>query len=144
MSAVEPIPVGALTMTFHVDSADSGGSHTVFEVSVPAGARVPMPHSHDSFDETIYGLRGSTRWTVDGVELTIAPGDSLCVRRGLIHGFVNDSGADATFLAVAAPGVFGSAYFHELGAVLAAAAGGPPDLTALSAVMRRHGLTPAP
>jgi hypothetical protein len=28
--------------------------------------------------------------------------------------------------------------------VLAAAAGGRPDLTAIGAVMRRHGLTPAP
>ena len=40
-------------------------------------------------------------------------------------------------------GVFGPAYFREVGAVLAAAQGGPPDLAALGEVMRRHGLTPA-
>jgi hypothetical protein len=40
--------------------------------------------------------------------------------------------------------VFGPAYFREIGEVLALNAGGPPDLTALGAVMRRHGLTPAP
>jgi hypothetical protein len=39
--------------------------------------------------------------------------------------------------------VFGPAYFREVGAVLAAAQGGPPDLAALGEVMRRHGLTPA-
>ena len=32
----------------------------------------------------------------------------------------------------------------EVAAVLDAAAGGPPDLTAIGDVMRRHGITPAP
>ena len=50
---------------------------------------------------------------------------------------------DATFLAIATPGVFGPAYFREIGAVVAAAGGGPPDLAAIGEVMRRHGLTPA-
>ena len=47
------------------------------------------------------------------------------------------------FLAIASPGVFGPAYFREVGAVLAACAGGPPDHAALAQVMHRHGLTPA-
>ena len=64
--------------------------------------------------------------------------------RGAVHGFQNSGSTDATFLAVASPGVFGTAYFHEVGEVLAASAGGPPDLSALMEVMRRHGLTPAP
>ncbi len=55
----------------------------------------------------------------------------------------NGGGTDATFLAIASPGVFGPAYFREVGEVLAASAGGPPDVTALAEVMRRHGLTPA-
>jgi hypothetical protein len=58
-----------------------------------------------------------------------------------VHGFANHGTADATFLAVATPGVFGSAYFREVGDVLASE--GAPDLGALAAVMRRHGLTPA-
>jgi hypothetical protein len=40
--------------------------------------------------------------------------------------------------------VFGPAYFHDIGEVLATSAGGPPDHAALAEVMRRHGLTPAP
>jgi hypothetical protein len=39
--------------------------------------------------------------------------------------------------------VFGPDYFLEIRNVLAASAGGPPDLDALVTVMRRHGLTPA-
>jgi len=45
--------------------------------------------------------------------------------------------------AIASPGVFGPAYFREVGEVLAASAAGPPDVAALAEVMRRHGLTPA-
>jgi quercetin dioxygenase-like cupin family protein len=143
MPKAEPISVGALTMTFHVDAEQSDGSLTVFEVDVPAGARVPAPHSHDAFEETIYGLRGTTRWTVDGADVVVGPGESVCIRRGVVHGFANDSGDGATFLAIASPGVFGPAYFRELGAVFAAARDGRPDPHAIGDVMRRHGLTPA-
>jgi quercetin dioxygenase-like cupin family protein len=143
MPTAKPIPVGALTMTFHVDAEQSDGSLTVFEVDVPVGARVPAPHSHDGFEETIFGLRGTTRWTVDGGEILIEPGESVCIRRGVVHGFVNDSALDATFLALASPGVFGPEYFRELGAVLASASDGPPAPEAVAEVMRRHGLTPA-
>jgi hypothetical protein len=47
-------------------------------------------------------------------------------------------------LAVVTPGVLSPDYFRELAALVGAAASGPPDLTAIAAVMRRHGLTPAP
>jgi quercetin dioxygenase-like cupin family protein len=143
MPKAKPIPVGALTMTFHVEAEQSNGSLTVFEVDVPVGARVPAPHSHDEFEETIFGLRGTTTWTVDGSEIAVGPGESVCIRRGVIHGFVNDSDHEATFLAIASPGVFGPAYFREIGAVLASAGGGSPDPGAVADVMRRHGLTPA-
>jgi quercetin dioxygenase-like cupin family protein len=143
MPTAKPIPVGALTMTFHVDAEQSNGSLTVFEVDVPIGARVPAPHSHDEFEETIFGLRGTTRWTVDGNDMVIGPGESVCIPRGVVHGFVNDSDHAATFLAIASPGVFGPDYFRELGAVLASPGGGSPDPAAVADVMRRHGLTPA-
>ena len=47
------------------------------------------------------------------------------------------------FLAIASPGVFGPAYFQEVGEVVAASAGGRPDYAAVAQVMLRHGLTPA-
>ncbi|HEX6624109.1 MAG TPA: hypothetical protein VF064_10385, partial [Pyrinomonadaceae bacterium] len=71
-------------------------------------------------------------------------GEAVCVPRGAVHGFENRGSADARFLAIATPGVFGPAYFREVGEILAASAGGPPDLAALGEVMGRHGLTPAP
>ena len=140
-ATAETITVGQLGVRFLVEGADSGGSVSVFECYVPANANMPAPHSHDAFEETIYGLKGATTWTVDGESIEIGVGEALCVPRGAIHGFQNGGSTDATFLAIASPGVFGPAYFREVGAILAASAGGPPDLAALAQVMLRHGLT---
>jgi quercetin dioxygenase-like cupin family protein len=140
----ETITVGQLGVRFLVDAGDSNGSAAVFECYVPANSRMPAPHSHDAFEETIYGLEGVSTWTLDGETIEIGPGEAVCVPRGAIHGFENRGNSNVKFLAIATPGVFGPAYFHEVGEVLAASAGGPPDLSALMEVMRRHGLTPAP
>jgi quercetin dioxygenase-like cupin family protein len=139
----ETITVGQLGVRFLVEAGDSNGSAAVFECYVPANSRMPAPHSHDAFEETIYGLEGVSTWTVDGETIEIGPGEAVCVTRGAIHAFENRGGVDAKFLAIATPGVFGPEYFHEVGEVLAASAGGPPDLGAVAEVMRRHGLTPA-
>jgi quercetin dioxygenase-like cupin family protein len=140
METRETIHLGQIAIDFVVEADDSGGSHTVFECSVAAGARVPLPHSHDSFEETIYGLEGVSTFTVDGVAHEIAPGAAICIRRGQVHGFVNDSSEDTKFLAIATPGVFGPDYFRELAELVAG--GGPPDPAGIAAVMGRHGLTP--
>lgn len=142
-STAAAIHVGAVSIDFLVDADDSGGSVTVFECVVPADAKVPVPHSHDAFEETIYGLEGVCTWTIDGQARELGPGESVCIPRGQVHGFENRGGVDAKFLAIATPGVFGPAYFRDVAQVLAAAAGGPPDLAAIGEVMRRHGLTPA-
>jgi quercetin dioxygenase-like cupin family protein len=141
--ANETIAVGALNVCFLVEADDSNGSAAIFECYVPADSRMPAPHSHDAFEETIYGLEGTSTWTVDGETIEIGPGEAVCVPRGAIHGFENRGTLDAKFLAIATPGVFGPDYFREIDQVLAASAGGPPDLAAVAEVMRRHGLTPA-
>lgn len=140
----ETIKVGDVGVRFLVEAADSNGTASVFECDVPAGSRMPAPHSHHGFEETIYGLKGTTSWTIDGETVDVAPGDAVCVRRRQIHGFENRGDIDATFLALATPGVFGAAYFREIAEVLDASAGGPPNLAAIGEIMRRHGLTPAP
>ena len=140
----QKITLGEIAVRFLVEGEDSNGSASVFECQIPAGAKMPMPHSHDAFEETIYGLEGFTTWTVDGKTVEVGVGEALCVPRGAVHGFGNHGDADATYLAIATPGVFGPDYFREVGEVLAASAGGPPDGTALAEVMQRHGLTPAP
>jgi quercetin dioxygenase-like cupin family protein len=141
-TAAEPIQVGALAVRFHVDADESGGSVSVFECDVPANARMPAPHSHDDFDETVYALDGVTSFTVGGTRTDLNPGEALFIPRRVIHGFVNGGEVDARFLAVITPGLLGSAYFRDVAEILARA--GPPDVEKLGEIMRRHGLTPAP
>ena len=140
----ETIQVGAMGIRFLVEAADSNGSVSVFECFVPADSRMPAPHSHDAFEETIYGLDGVTSWTVDGRAVELGVGDALCVRRGAVHGFQNGSAQYARFLAVAIPGLMSPDCFREIHDVLGASGGGPADLAKVGEVMRRHGLTPAP
>src|SRR5689334_22035640 len=52
------ITIGSIIVDFIMEAADSGGVATVFECIVAAGDQMPPPHSHDAFDETIYGLDG--------------------------------------------------------------------------------------
>jgi quercetin dioxygenase-like cupin family protein len=143
-ASTEVIQVGALSVRFLVEAADSNGSASVFECFVPADSKMPAPHRHDAFEETIYGLEGTTTWTVDGRTLDIRPGEAFCVPRGAVHGFENHGTAAAKFLAISSPGVMTPEYFREIHEVLAATPGGPPDLAKIVEVMRRHGLTPAP
>jgi quercetin dioxygenase-like cupin family protein len=141
-SMQEEIRVGELAIRFLVEGGQAAGAVALFEFDVPAGSRVAAPHSHDGYEETIYGLDGVLTWTVEGVSTDVGPGAALVIPRGAVHQFENRSDADARALAVVTPGILGPGYFREVGAILDAAAGGPPDLEAIGAVMRRHGLTP--
>src|SRR4051794_8490779 len=140
-STHSPIDLGPITVTFSVTAEQSNGTITVQRCDVRAGAGVPFAHSHDAFEETIHGLEGVTTFTIDGEPVEIGVGDTVCIPRGAVHSFWVDD-HDASFLAIATPGVFGPDYFLEIqGAVRAA--GGRPDPADLAAIMRRHGLTPA-
>jgi quercetin dioxygenase-like cupin family protein len=142
-STREAIAIGELTIRFLLEGGQSVGSVAVFEFDVPAGAGVAAAHSHDGYEETIYGLEGVLTWTVEGAPTDVGPGEALFIPRGAVHHFDNAGAADARALAIVTPGVLGPDYFREVAAVLDASAGGPPDLAAIGAVMRRHGLTPA-
>jgi quercetin dioxygenase-like cupin family protein len=139
----EAIAVGPLTIRFLVEGDESNGSLAIFEVTVPPGARVPAPHSHDAYEETMYGLEGTMTWTIDGEPHATGPGEAICIKRGAVHGFVNDGDETVRQLAVVSPAIIGPQFFRDMAAVIDAA-DGPPDPAALGAVMRRHGLTPAP
>ena len=137
----EEIKVGPLAIRFLVEGEESGGSVAVFEFDVPAGAKVAAGHSHDGYEETIYGLQGVLTWTIDGRPIDIGPGEALCIPRGAVHQFDNSGDVDARAIAIVTPGILSPDYFREVAAILDAAIDGPPDFAALGEVMRRHGLT---
>jgi mannose-6-phosphate isomerase-like protein (cupin superfamily) len=141
-NSFHPIHLGPITITFSVDAEMSNGTATLSRCDMVGGAGLPMPHSHDAFEETIYGLEGVTTFTVDGESVAIGAGDTLCIRRGQVHSFIAGV-EDVSFLAMATPGVFGPDYFLELADLISGGDDGPPDPGAIAQVMLRHGLTPA-
>jgi len=141
-SVNEEIRVAGMTIRFLVEGEQSGGTVAIFQFDVPAGGRVAAAHSHDGFEETIYGVEGVLTWTVGGTEVAVGAGEALLIPRGAVHQFDNRGEVDAKALAIVTPGILGPEYFREAAAVFDAAAGGPPDLAAIAAIMRRHGLTP--
>ena len=138
----EEIRLGPIVVRPHVEGAESGGTVAIHEFEVAAGAGLPLAHSHDAYEETIYGLKGTITFTVEGTVIDVGPGDAFCIRRGEVHLFANNGDESAAALAIITPGILGADYFREVAAIVDAAAGGPPDPAAIAEVMRRHGLTP--
>jgi quercetin dioxygenase-like cupin family protein len=141
----ETIRLGPLAVRFLITGENSSGSIAAFELIVPGAQRLAAPaHSHDHCEETIYGIDGVSTWTVDGKQIDVGPGQALCIPRGAIHRFDNNTSQDAKALCVITPAALGPQYFRESAEVINAAAGGPPDRAKMAEIMRRHGLTPAP
>jgi quercetin dioxygenase-like cupin family protein len=141
----ETIRLGPLAVRFLITEEDSGGSIAAFELIVPAAQRLAAPaHSHDHYEETIYGIEGVLTWTVDGRQIDVRPGQALCIPRGGLHRFDNKGSQDVKALCVITPAAIGPQYFRESAEIINASAGGPPDRAKMAEIMRRHGLTPAP
>ena len=138
---MEIIDFGALKVKFLRSKDDTGGSLDMFEMTVLPEGRMPVPHYHESWDETIYGLTGTTTWHVDGKDIALAPGETVFIRRGVVHAFGNNSGQPATALCTLTPGALGPAYFRDMAALLR---GGAPDPAKMKAIILRYGLVPAP
>lgn len=141
----EIIQIGPLAVHFLVTGDDAGGTVALFELTVPAAARLAGPaHSHDHYEETIYGIDGVLTWTVNGRRIDVGPGQALCIPRGAVHRFDNVGAQVAKTLCAITPAAIGPQFFRESAAVINAAVGGPPDRAKMAEIMRRHGLTPVP
>src|SRR6201986_4914230 len=86
----ETIRIGPLTLRFLITGEASNGSIAAFELTVPSGHHLTGPaHSHDHFEETIYGVDGVLTWTVDGKRIDVGPGEALWFPLGAHHSFAN-------------------------------------------------------
>ena len=137
----EIIRLGGLELRFLQTKEDTAGSLDAFEMTVQSNARMPVPHYHESWDEIIYGLTGVTTWRVGGQDIAIGPGGSVFIKRGIVHGFRNDTQEAASCLCILTPGVLGPDYFREMAALMSA---GAPDPARMKETMMRHGFVPVP
>src|ERR1700691_5190395 len=107
----ETIRLGSLPVRFLSTGEHPTDRVAIFERSVPSAQRLPAPaHSHNHYEETIYGLEGVSAWTVDGKAIDIGPGQALCIPRGAIHRFDNNSSQDVKVLCVITPAAISPQY----------------------------------
>jgi quercetin dioxygenase-like cupin family protein len=136
----EIIRIGQTTIRFLLEGSGTREQLAMFEFTVPVGAKVPVPHSHERYDETVYGLEGVITFTVNGTPHDVGPGETFFIPRGDVHGFNNFGQTDAKTLAVVTPALLGPEFFREVAAIVNA--GGPPDVEKIKAVYRKYGLKP--
>ena len=135
----EIIDFGALQLKFLQSKDDTAGSLDMFEMALQPNARMPIPHYHDRWDETIYGLSGISTWRIDGRDIDLAPGETVFIKRGVVHGFTNRTTEAASCLCTLSPGVLGPQYFRDMAGLLSA---GTPDPAKMRETMLRYGLIP--
>ena len=56
----EIIDLGSIELKFLQSKDDTAGNIDMFEMTLQPNARMPIAHYHDRWDETIYGLAGTT------------------------------------------------------------------------------------
>jgi quercetin dioxygenase-like cupin family protein len=126
----ETIRLGPLTVRFLLTGDNSTGSVAAFELMVPFAQRLAAPaHSHDHYEETVYGIAGVLTWTVDGRPIDVGPGQALCIPRGAIHRFNNNGSEDVKALCIITPAALGPQYFRE-------------TAEAMNNVYNRYGISP--
>jgi quercetin dioxygenase-like cupin family protein len=134
----EIIQVGQVAIRFLLETADTNGAVAMFEFTVPVGAKVPLPHYHKDYDETIYGVEGVVTFTVEGKPVDIGPGESCFIRRGVVHGFNNLKQTNVKALAIITPALLGPDFFKEAAAIVNV--DGPLDVEKLKMALAKHGL----
>jgi quercetin dioxygenase-like cupin family protein len=129
--------IGSFGTIYKVSPDQSQSGVAIVEhVLGPKRLGAPM-HRHSREDEVSFVLEGElTVQQGDALETAVV-GGTIVKPRGVFHAFWNSGTAPVRFLEVIAPGDFAK-YFEELAVVLAP--GGPPDLTALTALASRYGV----
>jgi quercetin dioxygenase-like cupin family protein len=131
------VKVGQLEIRYLMDGTLTGTGVGMFELTVPAGARVPPAHSHTDNEEIVYVLDGTLRYTVDDEVRDLKPGERMYTPRGSVHAFSNPHDAPARALIILTPDI-GAQYFRDVAEV--AGAPGGPNPAKMAEVMTRYGL----
>ncbi len=92
----------------------TGGEFGLFRWNMTGGSGGAGTHFHRTFSESFYVLNGAVTLFDGTTWVKAGEGDFLYVPRGGVHGFRNDSDADASMLILFSPGIPRENYFREL------------------------------
>jgi len=120
-----------------VSAEDSDGTLAFFHLVAPPLSGPPR-HVHTREDELFYVLEGELVFELDGDRHTVHAGDTVYLRRGVVHAYQNFTTSDARLLIATTPGVF-SDFFVELSAATPLGALPAPDR--LDAIGKKYGIT---
>jgi quercetin dioxygenase-like cupin family protein len=120
-----------------VSGQDSDGTLAFFHLVAPPMSGPPR-HVHTREDELFYVLEGELVFDLDGERHTVRAGDTVYLRRGVVHAYQNFTTSTARLLIATTPGVF-SGFFVELSA--ATPLGGLPAPDLLDAISTKYGIT---
>ena len=138
------IRVGEMSVTFLKTRHETNGAFDLFELTIPPFGRLPFPHIHRKYDETIFGVNGTMTWTLhkDGEDkpAEVRRGTTLFIPRGTPHFYANRTHTTARILCLQTPGVMGPEYYLEIAALYRKSK--HPDVAGIGAVMSRYGVVP--
>jgi quercetin dioxygenase-like cupin family protein len=121
------LPFG--TFTVRVSGEQTGGTLSVVESELPAGAVGAAPHVHHGHEEYFLITAGEVTFDLeDGVEV-VGAGGAVAVPRGRPHGFRNAGSVPAVILGLFTPAGYEN-YFREVAAAFAAGVQVTPELLA--------------
>ena len=133
----QPLNIVGEETLVKVSAEDSEETLAFFHLVAPPMSGPPR-HVHTREDELFYVLEGELVFELDGERHTVRAGDTVYLRRGVVHAYQNFTKSDARLLIATTPGVF-SGFFVELSAVTPL--GGLPPLDKLDAISTKYGMT---
>lgn len=110
--------------TWKATESDTGGAFLLFEDDLDQGKATPL-HQHPGAEETFYMLEGEILLSLDGQQLTLHPGGSAVIPRGVPHAFLVTS-PRARMLCLQTPG--GGESFYRLASTPAVDGEPPPPV----------------
>jgi quercetin dioxygenase-like cupin family protein len=134
------IHVGEMSVTFLKTRHETDGVLDLFELTIPPLARVPIPHIHRKYDETIFGVNGTVIWTLHDQATEVRRGITLFIPRGTPHFYANRTHKTARILCLQTPGVMGPEYYLEIAALYRNSP--HPNVAGIAAIMSRYGVVP--
>jgi uncharacterized cupin superfamily protein len=107
---METLDILGAPMTVKADGNDLAAF--VAEQPIPPGYFVP-PHRHEDDDEMLLVVDGELTLIGEAGETKISSGACATFKRGVLHGFRNDTPGTVRLIAVATPGVQAAEMFRH-------------------------------